>query len=211
MRGIPFNESYAKYCWGKMLDLIGNETGTAALLGNWVRESYMLPFIVQGDTLNDYSYSQDYTAKVDAGIITRDQFTRHGPRGGGYGLAQWTYYTRKEGLYDLHISTGYSIGSVQLGCEFAKQELQTNYNSTLNELQNATDLYAATGYVMRNYEQPADQSTAAQQRRYLSAQDIYELCTGLPPDPDPPTPEPPTPPIYHRRKTPLWMYLKRKY
>lgn len=210
MRGIPFNETYAKYCWGRMLDLIGNEIGTAALLGNWVRESYMLPFIVQGDTLNNYSYSVDYTAKVDAGTITREQFTRNAPRGGGYGLAQWTYYTRKEGLYDLHISTGYSIGSAWLGCEYAKQELQSGYTSTLTELQNATDLYTTVGYVMRNYEQPADQSAAAQQRRYLSAQDIYELCHGIPPDPTPPDPDPPTPPVYKAKKMPLWMYLKRR-
>ncbi len=210
MRGISFNETYAKYCWERMLDLIGNEIGTAALLGNWVRESYMLPMIVQGDTLNNYSYSVDYTAKVDAGTITREQFTRSGPRGGGYGLAQWTYYTRKEGLYDTHTSTGKSIGSAYVGCEWAKKELQTGYTSTLTELQNATDLYVATGYVMRHYEQPADQSDAAQNRRYLSAQDVYELCHGTPPSPDPPDPDPPTPPIYTARKMPLWMYLKRR-
>ena len=49
---------------------------------------------------------EDYTWNVDQGIIGREDFIRDAY---GYGLPQFTFWSRKAGLYDLAKSRGVSI------------------------------------------------------------------------------------------------------
>lgn len=206
-------EPYRAYIYGVMLTYIGNPYGVCALMGNWVAESGLIPYRVQGDFSNQPKFptSQKYTHNVDSGAISEYNFVHNGPGGGGYGLAQWTYYTRKQGMYNLHKSSGYSIGSAWLGCAWAWQELSGGYRSTLEKLQSATQatMKDASDYVLHHYEQPADQSSAAENARYKNAVDVYNICSGLPPlDPDIPF-DPDIPITGSSGK--FWMYLRRRY
>ena len=72
--------------------------GALGLMGNWMAESGLEPNRVQGDFNTGRTLSRAYTDDVMAGRISRSQFARDAK---GYGLAQWTYYTRKEDLYDF--------------------------------------------------------------------------------------------------------------
>ena len=104
---IEFDSSYvvggtenSDYIWNYFITKIANPWGVAGLMGNLYAESGLNSDIVQGDI--PYSdYSVEYTSQVNSGAITEYDFVHNGPNGGGYGLAQWTYYTRKQALYNM--------------------------------------------------------------------------------------------------------------
>ena len=78
---------------------ISNVYGVVAVMGNMSVESGLKPGRVQSDFTNGYTISQDYTKAVDNGSRTLRDFATDSR---GYGLCQWTYYTRKENLYKQH-------------------------------------------------------------------------------------------------------------
>lgn len=166
---------YARFIWDYYLGKIGNEYAVAGLMGNLYAESGLYPDRVQGD-IPYSSYSKEYTKKVDNGTVSEYDFVHNGPGGGGYGLAQWTYYSRKQGLYDLYKSGGYaSIGSIQLACDYLWRELNGEFLKVLNKLKDATSVRMASNEVLHNFERPTDQSTSVEQKRYEYGLYYYNL------------------------------------
>lgn len=110
----------------------------------------------------------EYTAAVDSGRYTN--FVRDSA---GYGLAQWTYYSRKQALLDFVRSVGASIGSLDMQLSFLWQELQ-GYKGVISALMAATSVRAASDAVLTGYEKPADQSEAVKQRRAAYGQEYYD-------------------------------------
>lgn len=151
---------------------IKNEIGVSAIMGNLAAESNMLPYIVQGDVTPPYTFSREYTAKVDSGAITKSEFVNNGPNGGGYGLAQWTSPSRKENLYNFKISMGTSIGAISLACDYLLYELKNNYSAIYSEMKNATDLSTATVNFLWGFEAPAWTPTIEAERIAL-ANEVY--------------------------------------
>lgn len=177
---------YGKQVWDYFMLYIQNEYGVAGLMGNLAAESGIIPYRVQGDNTPPYTFSQDYTAQVDSGTITESEFVNDGPNGGGYGLAQWTYYTRKQNMYNLYQSGGYSsIGSIELGMDFLSQELQSVYSDVWDVLVNATSIREASDKVLHDFESPADQSEEVEEYRASLGQDIYNQYSGTGPGPGP--------------------------
>lgn len=185
------------YIWNYFVNKIGNEYGVAALMGNLQAESGLCPYRLQGDFTNGWTTSINYTARVDSGAISRYDFANNGPNGGGYGLAQWTYYTRKYGLYDMWKSGGYSsIGSIELACDYLWLELSRDYVGVLSVLKTCTSIREGSDKVLHDFENPADQSTSVEIARANLGQAIYNELHGTtdPGDPDPtPTPDPDEP------------------
>lgn len=181
---------YTRAVWNGLYNLINNEIGLAALLGNLWAESGIVPYRCENDnnSTNFFNRSRIYTNSVDNGTITREQFINSGLDGDtvhkGYGLAQWTYYTRKTGYYDAWKSGGYtSIGSVELAVYYLSYELQTTYASTLEVLRNATDMRTASTYVLKNFENPTLQGQDVQDYRFACSMDVYDDMHGnLPPE-----------------------------
>ena len=196
--------SYTSYIWAKLYAAIGNEIGTAALMGNLQAESGMIPYRKQGDFSSGYTASIRYTDRVNDGTYTENQFVNDSI---GYGLAQWTYYTRKQNLYDKWQNDGYSsIGDVDLACDFLVWELQNGYSSVWSALVSATDLHTASDIVLVQFENPQDQSQAVKDYRASLGQTIYDQYAGGGP-PTPPTPPgPPSPPT--TLEIPIWMLFK---
>lgn len=181
---------YTRAVWNGLYNLINNEIGLAALLGNLFPESGIVPYRCENDNNNTnfFNRSRIYTSNVDNGTITRDQFITSGLDGDrdhkGYGLAQWTFPSRKAGYYDAWKSGEYSsIGSVELAVYYLAYELQTSYASTLEVLRNATDMRTASTYVLKNFENPTLQGEDVQEYRYNCSMDIYDDMHGnLPPE-----------------------------
>lgn len=190
---------YNDYIWATVYNQIGNEYGTAALMGNLQAESGNIPYRLQGDFTSDYYKSIRYTDNVDSGAIDRTTFINDEK---GYGLAQWTYYSRKANLYDYWQNSGAaSIGDIGMQVSFLLYELQNSYSSVYNALVNATDIRTASDIVLTQFENPEDQSEEVKQARALNGTIIYnEEATGSPvpvPVPDPPdTPDKPTIPYW---------------
>ena len=177
---------YGKQVWDYFMLYIQNEYGVAGLMGNLAAESGIIPYRVQGDNTPPYTYSQTYTAQVDSGTITESEFVNDGPNGGGYGLAQWTYYTRKQNLYNMYQSGGYSsIGSIELGMDFLSRELQSDYPDVWDVLVNATSIREASDKVLHDFESPSDQSEEVEEYRASLGQDIYNQYSGTGPGPGP--------------------------
>ena len=172
----------AIYIWNYFIGKIGNANGVAGMLGNLYYESGLHPDRVQGDI--PYSeYSQEYTAMIDMGEVTADNFIYNGPGGGGYGLAQWTFHTRKRALWNLY-KTGiyWSIGSIKLACDYLWYELQNDFPGVLSVLKSATSVRAASDKFLHDFENPADQSVSVEIERANKGQEYYDLYKNGTPD-----------------------------
>lgn len=181
-----------EYIWAVLYNTIGNENGVAGLMGNLQAESGLVSYRLQGDFTPDYTKSISYTDRVNSGEISRDEFIHDSK---GYGLAQWTYYTRKEALYDAWQASGYdSIGDVRLQVAFLLNELQTSYSSVYNTLVTTPDILTASNDVLFNFESPQEQGPEVQLVRYQNSVALYNaLATG---EPVPiPVPTPVLPPV----------------
>lgn len=139
------------------------KAGALGLLGNWDCESNCEPIRLQGDFSSGRILSKQYTQNVDSGSISRDQFQRDQK---GYGLAQWSYFSRKAGLYDSAKATGKSIGDTVLQIDFAMKELSGEYVELLHFLMTTDDVYQACSRVCKEFERPAVNNVDA---RYQAA------------------------------------------
>ena len=207
--------SIPKRIWDYLLAKIGNKYGVAGLMGNLEAESGLYPDRVQGDI--PYSdYSKEYTAQVDSGAISEYNFVHNGPGGGGYGLAQWTYSTRKQALYDMWKSGGYdSIGSLDLALNYLWKELTEDYAGVLSTLKSATSVREASDKVLHDFENPADQSTSVEEKRASMGQAWYNLYAdsssgGGGGTDDPVTPRPEWKPTNRKRMSLLLLVASTK-
>lgn len=196
------------YVWAEMYNFIGNEYGVAGLMGNLQAESGIIPYRLQGDFSSNYYKSINYTNNVDSGAITRDEFISDAQ---GYGLAQWTYSTRKADLYDLWQSGGYSsIGDVRLAVAFLQYELSHSYGSVLNVLRNATSIEEASNAVLHDFENPQQQGPDVELYRAQLSTAIYNEQSGGIPWPIPPIPVPPEPITPDAPTIPYWLLFKMR-
>ena len=145
-----------------------SDFGVAGLMGNLDAESALRPNNLQDTYSRSLGLSDaEYTAKVDNGTYTN--FVRDSA---GYGLAQWTYWSRKENLLNYAKSKKKSIGDLEMQLEFLIQELKTSYkNSVYNILVNATTVQQASDVVLMNFERPAN--AAAQKSKRAAMGQVY--------------------------------------
>lgn len=195
-----FELDYEKRYWDAINTKINNEYGTAGLMGNLKAESGLIPYRKENDNTPPYLASQQYTNNVDSGIYTKSEFVGDEI---GYGLAQWTFSTRKEKLYNFHLEDNVSIGDFNLSLKMLFYELEGSYINVFNILKNANNVREASDSVLHDYESPGDQGESVEIYRAQLGQAIYDKYAGSPP-------EPPEPPVAERKKMKLWFYtLKR--
>ena len=152
----------------------------AVIIGHAAAESGCEANRVQGDFAASRDLSRLYTAQVDKGEVDRTAFARHGPCGGGYGLLQWTYPTRKEGLYDTAKRLGVSVGSEKAAVEWLDEELhQAEYAAVLAALRSDGSVREISDVFMHRFERPADQSESACAFRARLAQTVYDELGGV--------------------------------
>ena len=175
------------------------EAGALAMLGNWDCESNCESVRVQGDFSPYRTASKQYVEDIRTGRINRDSFKNDQK---GFGLAQFTYFTRKAALYDYWKAKGGSIGDEALQVDFALLELRSAFTGLFNLLKTSADLYECTKQVCYIFENPAVKNVDA---RFQSANRIkaqIDLNPGpVPPQPEPPEPEPPKPDVYWPPRT----------
>ena len=163
-----------------------SDIAAAAILGNMEAESGCISYRLQGDFGKNFQRSKDYTAQVDAGIIGKNDFVYEGPGGGGYGLCQWTYPPRKEGLYDLAQEQGLSIGDEFLQVEWLMRELwQDEYSIVRETLNKSVSIRECSNVLVKVFLRPADQSEAVLKKRAELGREFYqEFSNAEAEDPD---------------------------
>lgn len=106
--------------------------GVAGLMGNLYAESGLSPINLQNSYEKKLNFTdQSYTQAVDNGSYTN--FVKDAA---GYGLAQWTYWSRKQNLLNYARSVGKSIGDLDMQLEFLCKEL-SGYSAVWKTLQSA--------------------------------------------------------------------------
>lgn len=148
-----------------------NDFGTAGLMGNLYAESGLNPKNLQQTYERKLGYSDDsYTDAVDHGIYTN--FVKDSA---GYGIAQWTFWSRKQALFSFAKSREKSIGDLNMQLDFLMKELREGYIGVLNTLCNATSVLEASNEVLFRFERPANQDESVQAKRCAFGQRYYDL------------------------------------
>lgn len=159
--------------WEYLMERIGNPFGVAGLMGNLKAESNLKPMNLQNSFENKLGYTDEtYTAAVDNGSYGGFIFD-----GAGYGIAQWTYWSRKTRLLSLARERGTSVGDLDLQLEVLWAELQA-YKGVLEVLRGAQSVREASDVVLTKYERPADQGEAVRLSRAAYGQTIYDRFEG---------------------------------
>lgn len=160
--------------WNFLFAWLGNAFGTAGLMGNLYAESGLNPKNLQNSYEKKLGYTDEtYTAAVDNGSYTN--FIKDAA---GYGLAQWTYWSRKQNLLLFAESQMSSIGNLEMQLGFLVKELSASYGSVLAALRSAVSVKAASDIVLTQFERPADQSEAAKTKRASYSQNYYNKYAG---------------------------------
>ena len=165
LTGKTNEEKIWNYLVGKGL----SAEGAAGLMGNLYAESGLNPQNLQNTYEKKLGYTDaTYTAAVDSG-----KYQNFVHDSAGYGLAQWTYWSRKEGLLAFAQAAGKSIGDLETQLGYLFKELSESYKTVLSTLKTASDVKTASNSVLLNFERPADQSDTVKTKRAGYGQKYY--------------------------------------
>jgi hypothetical protein len=146
-----------------------NACAVAGLMGNLFAESGLIPANLQNNFQSRLGMDDAaYTAAVDSGA-----YGNFANDGAGYGLAQWTYHTRKQALLDHVRAAGASVGDLTAQLDFLWAELQ-KYTGLMAVLRAAKTIREVSDAVLLQYERPADQGEAVKVKRAEYAQGFYD-------------------------------------
>lgn len=175
--GYFIENAYTNQIWTYLVRQLGfTQAGAAGVMGNLAEESLCNPLMRQGHDGDTQEQLAVYTAQVNSGAVSKNTFI-HDEK--GYGLCQWTFYTRKEALYNLAKQKGKSIGDLSVQLLYLDNEL-AGYSSMLVTLRTSNDVATCSDAWMTLFERPADQSEAAKQKRRKMANQYYnKLAKGV--------------------------------
>lgn len=139
-----------------------NCAAACGVLVNIDKESGFKSTNLQNTYEGKYGSDAEYTAAVDNGTYTgfvNDQ--------AGYGLAQWTYWSRKQKLLEYARNQGKSIGDAEMQIRFFGQEIKgySGVWNTLKTVENTAEGAYKAGYnVCYYYEAPANTAVRSEER-----------------------------------------------
>lgn len=154
------------------------ETSIAGIMGNMECESNCESCRKQNDFSADRSVSKEYARQTNAGT---NNFVRDAV---GFGLCQWTYWSRKENLLNSCRSQGKGVEDEEAQLAFMLAEMQNEYSAMWKRLFQVTTIAEAAKLVCAEYERPAVLNIT---ERTKAGQKIYEEFHSSEPEP---TPEP---------------------
>lgn len=137
-----------------------NCAAACGVLANLEAESAFRPNNLQNSYERKLGHTDEtYTAAVDSGA-----YGNFAKDSAGYGLAQWTYWSRKQKLLEYAKGKGKSIGDIAMQLEFLAQEIK-GYSGVWNCLttveNTAEGAYKAGHTVCYSYEAPAAKETSS--------------------------------------------------
>lgn len=137
-----------------------NDFGVAGLMGNLFAESGLNPKNLQNTYEKKLGMTdEEYTAAVDSGSYSN--FVKDSA---GYGLAQWTYWSRKDALLASCKAAGASVGDMDAQLNFLLKELSVGYSGLLSTLKSASSVREASNAVLLQFERPANQGQSVQEK-----------------------------------------------
>lgn len=160
-----------QYIWDKLNNEIKNDFGTAGVIGNLYAESGLRANNLQNTFEKKFGLTdEEYTHNVDSKIISKEQFVNDKS---GYGIAQLTFWSRKQNLYDYIKTRNKSIADLQCQLEFLLIELK-QYKEVWAILQTTKSIRQASDIVLTQFERPADQSEKMKETREKYGRIFFE-------------------------------------
>ena len=156
--------SNAEIIWKFLKEKGFTDAGAAGAIGNMDAESGLRPSNLQ-DTYNQSIGMSDtqYAAAVNNGTYTNFVYDS-----AGFGLCQWTYFSRKKALLNFAKQKNKSIEDLSMQLEFFINELQQSFSSVYKTLTTSTNVKTCSDAMLFKYEAPAAASSKSQQRYNMS-------------------------------------------
>lgn len=148
-----------------------NCAAACGILANLYYESGLIPMNLQ----DSYNKSLGMTDAEYTSAVDNKSYTNFVNDSAGYGLAQWTFSTRKQGLLNLATSKGVSIGNASMQLEYLIKELSSgSYSSTYNTIKScsndANGAYQVAYTMCKDFERPAGgESTYTDRANYAKS------------------------------------------
>lgn len=162
----------------RLISLGMTPTAAEAMWGNIAEESGGEANRVQGDFSPTRIVSKSYTKDVDEGRISPYSFA-HDSR--GYGLVQWTFWSRKQGLLNYAKAHGKSIGDTAMQVDYIVVELKSDFPALWQYLTVTDNLYEATRRICVEFERPAINNVDARFAAAQAAQKVWDAAQVEPP------------------------------
>ena len=128
--------------------------------------------VLWSETYNESANT--HVVSVDSIKVKSSRYEDFSTDSAGYGLAQWTFESRKQALLDYAISEDKSIGDLEMQIQFLCKELSEDFPELLETLRSAESVEEASTAVLLDFERPDDQSDAMQERRAAFSEFYFE-------------------------------------
>lgn len=168
------------------------EAAAFAMMGNMQCESGLEAGRLQGDFNPFRTTSKSYVQRVTRGDISQYNFAHDQL---GFGLCQWTFYTRKYDLYDFWKESGKNLDDAEMQTQFALKEMKRDYDREIyvkdekkwinlwQLLLKSNDIFECTKYICKIFERPTVNNIDA---RFRAAKQLEAELTAEPaPEPEP--------------------------
>lgn len=165
---------FSKYIWNECIKAGYTPIATAGLIANWYAESHLLSNNLQNSFEKKLGMSdKQYSDAVSNRTYSRYKFVNDSA---GYGLAQWTYPTRKKDMYEYLIEKSHvRIDDFKKQVEFALYELKTKYSGLITKLNACKSIKEASDLVLTQYERPAVQTDKVKEERASYGEAFYSI------------------------------------
>ena len=134
--------------WNYLYDAIGNEYGTAALMGNLYAISCLNPKWVSINYRKKKHFNNEqYTKLIESGKcynFVRDEVP--------FGLGQWKFWIKKRDLENFAIKNHKGVADLETQLHFLINELQKSYKPVWRDLLSANSVFEASNSIISNYE-----------------------------------------------------------
>lgn len=158
-----------KTIWDTLKGFGFNDYAVAGIMGNLYAESGLKSNNLQNAYEKKLGMTDaEYTAAVDNG-----NYANFIKDSAGYGLAQWTYWSRKQALKEHADYLNVSIADLTMQLDFLYKEIK-GYTAVMKVLNAATSVKEASDAVLTGYEKPANQGDSVKTKRASYGQKYYD-------------------------------------
>lgn len=164
-----------KSIWDYLISKGYTRAGAAGIMGNLYAESGLNPNNIQNTFEKKLGSDDVYTSKINNRSYSKSQFAGDSA---GYGLAQWTYKTRKKKLYEATIEKGKSINDLTGQLDYLTNELASDYSRVNNKLKSTSSINDASDIMLLDFEKPAGAEGKKNERRSYSQNMMNQYGSG---------------------------------
>ena len=164
--GISSFTDAEKTVWRRLTGDGLTKAGAAGMMGNLKAESGVKSVIYETAYKKKVGLSdQEYVNRVNSGAYSEYTFVHDQV---GFGLAQWTYYTRKQALYNKCRGR---IGDLNCQIDYLLYELRNSFSGIYSKLKSSNNIRDCAVTVLKKFENPRDQGQSVQDYRTRLATD----------------------------------------